>query len=288
MSKSQMVLAVLVGVLVLILSWRLLPSGPSRASLVEIALSSEDPVERQKAALALIELDNAPDPMEELITKSKDPAVRAICLQGMGDSNDFGAVNALLKALEDDSPLVRSSAAGSLGRIMRRPTHFPYEGTDDERRAAVDEIRRRWETLVRLGLVEELAKATSLSYFYDQHTGEVFEAPSHMPDAFELPSGPYQGMPAAVRANVFTKGDSRDPTQRFVGWLSVYDEILKEHGAAVPAKPSADSDSTLVRRPDDANWVYASSPAGMKMQDAVFTTNSRKSSGFVRPCLPGK
>jgi hypothetical protein len=190
--------------------------------------------------------------------------------------------------LEDSNATVRASAVNALDRLMRCRTFIPSEGPEEERRAAIDRARRRWELIEQYGLKEELASATSLAYYYDQHTQTVFEAPSSLPSAVPVPQGPYQGMPAAVRAAVFTAGDSRDPAGWFAGWLSVDDYVLEEHGMAVPERP-ADSESTLIKLPGDSDWVYAASPAGQKVVGRALAAGKKTMGKEVWRCpRPGR
>ena len=275
------------GILLILVIWQLLPSGPSRASLKDAALSGEDTTVRQAAALEFIQLNVSSTELMELFGASDDDAVRAICLQGLRETDDFSAFETLFAALEDESSLVRASAAGALGRLMRCPLNFSFDADEAKRREAITQTRRRWDVLVRYELLDELAQASSLAYFYDQHTGEVFAAPAHLPDLFELPSGPYQGMPAAVRAEVFAQGGCGDTATHFVGWLTAGEQLLSEHGVALPTPPAAEVESTLLKRPSDTRWVYAGSPEGIALQESVHTSGA-SSASFARPCMPGR
>jgi hypothetical protein len=285
--RSPVTLCAAGGLLLIAVIWQFLPSGPSRRALRDAALHADDPAARQMAALQFIELEVSQDELHELFSASTDPAVRAICVQGMGDADDQAAVETLFAAMEDDSPLVSASAAGSLGRLMRCRIDFPTDGNDALRSAAIAQARQRWDTLIRYELLDELAAASSLAYFYDQHTGEVFAAPAQLPDVFDLPAGPYQGMPAAVRAEVFAPGGCGEASRHFVGWLTAGDQLLKEHGVALPAPPGEEVESTMLKRPDAESWVYAASPEGIALQESVYNSQPASAS-FARPCRPGE
>jgi hypothetical protein len=283
---------IVLGVLVILLGgmliWQAFPGGVSRDSLVATALSGEDSAERQQAALQLVALDGDRAELKQILGGSNDPAVRMIAIQAMADTRDPDLIEELFELANDDNLSVRASASGGLDRLLRRPNHIPVEGTAAQRAAAIAAAKERWKLIKAYGLKDELAKATSVSYFYDQHTQQIFEAPSHMPSAFELPAGPYQGMPAAVKAAVLTSGNADNPSQRFVGWLAIDDHIYEEHGGTLPAKP-ADSESKLICRPGDTTWVYAASSEGRNLVDAALADASRKLGRKVsRSLAPGR
>lgn len=272
----------------MIATWRLFFSAPSPATLTEQALNAEDSATRQQAALGLIATDEPQDFVQRVLVESNDPAVRAIAIQGVGESGDTAAVDGLIKELGSKSQATQASAAGALSKLLRYDVEYPVGASASERRLAATEIRDTWEKLKRYELVEELANTTSLHYFFDQKRGEIFAAPSHMPDAFDLPGGRYQGMPAAVRARVFSRADCDDPDQQFVGWLVVPASILTQYSVALPAGgPPGDTLDLLIRRPQDQDWVYISSPLGEQIIFGVYGSED-ESDRPTQPCLPKK
>jgi len=59
-------------------------------------------------------------------------------------------------------------------------------------------------------------------YFYDLNTKELFAVPAETRPPIETASGPYQGMPAGVKAHVFMQGE-RD---YFIGYLETAVDAL--------------------------------------------------------------
>ncbi|MCA9270633.1 MAG: hypothetical protein KDA41_19260, partial [Planctomycetales bacterium] len=105
----------------------------------------------------------------------------------------------------------------------------------------------------------------SMIYCYDQNTGELFEAPDAATPPLETASGPHRGMPAGVKAVVFSCGRCADPAQRFVGWLEAPVGDVPALQAPPPRADNAtgEGSDTVIRRPDDDRWIYADSPAGL-------------------------
>ncbi len=60
-------------------------------------------------------------------------------------------------------------------------------------------------------------------WFYDLQSGELYVMPGDVLAMADAPSGPNQGVEAAV----FSCGDCDDPSQRFIGYLVFYTDYYK-------------------------------------------------------------
>ncbi|MHC4175981.1 MAG: hypothetical protein ACYSWU_00645 [Planctomycetota bacterium] len=111
---------------------------------------------------------------------------------------------------------------------------------------------------------------TTMAYFYDQNTGQLFEVPADTVGPIETDSGPYRGMPAGVRAYVFACGQCSDESLRFVGHLEApVDAVPADAIAGQPASEGEDAEGEdmVIRRPADEKWVYPSSREGKAIID---------------------
>jgi hypothetical protein len=129
----------------------------------------------------------------------------------------------------------------------------------------------------------------SMVYFYDQNSGELFEVPAGLGGPMTTSTGSFRGMPAGVRAIVFSCGRCGDANQRFIGWLEAPSTAIEASGRSLPSRPlSFDedlTDSTLViRTPDDDRWHYFDSETGSRI---VQRAHSRcTGGGALKYCEP--
>lgn len=114
-------------------------------------------------------------------------------------------------------------------------------------------------------------------YFYDLNKGEVFVGDDCLPPV-PAPSGPIDGKPAGVIANVFSCGDCADASTRFVGYLETIDEKFRAgvdptiargyYNAPSPTVVPGLTEATLVKLPEDKTWVSKSSADGAAVMSA--------------------
>jgi hypothetical protein len=110
---------------------------------------------------------------------------------------------------------------------------------------------------------------TAMSYYFDQNTGKLFEAPADSPAAIETGSGPFRGMPAGVRAHVFAYDDAPNP-ERFVGWIEAPPDAVPPESIEPGEKAGSDGETpVLIRRTTDARWVFADGAKGRAIVSAV-------------------
>jgi len=102
------------------------------------------------------------------------------------------------------------------------------------------------------------------AYYYDQNTGELFALPADTIGPVETPSGPYRGMPAGVRAHVFSWGPYRRGSEKIIGWLQVPTDAVPadQRPAGVEANLETEEDDILIRRVEDDRWFHPNSPEG--------------------------
>lgn len=112
------------------------------------------------------------------------------------------------------------------------------------------------------------------SWFYDQNSGELFLASVQEAGPISAPSGPTaKGEPAGVRAHVYSYALNPKQADLFVGFL-------EKPEPDSPTKPSTDitdfsrwAEGKLIRHPDDAKWVTATSAEGADILQALSQPN---------------
>ncbi len=126
------------------------------AELVQTALTGATPDERQLAAAELTEYGSQVLPeLRQVFAQSDMPAVRAICLHGLGNVYDYDSLELFFAALDDESPLVRARAAAVLERLLGRRFGFNAHAGEAERRRTVDRMRQEWNGIKDSGLIDQ-------------------------------------------------------------------------------------------------------------------------------------
>jgi len=104
-----------------------------------------------------------------------------------------------------------------------------------------------------------------MAYFYDLNTNELIEVPAGTTGPVETDSGPYRGMPAGVRANVYSCGPLMEDTEMFIGYLEVPLEAVPEDQRPPGMKidPEVESTDFVIRRPTDDQWYNPDTEPGL-------------------------
>ena len=76
-------------------------------------------------------------------------------MYGLGMQWDFDSMDLLLKAMEDDSPVVRSRGAGAVARMLSRNRRFQAYGPEADRARIIGFYRADWEQLRSSSYFEE-------------------------------------------------------------------------------------------------------------------------------------
>ena len=131
--------------------WRWMFSGPPRQSpeeLAQIALTGNTPQEREEAAVELAPLGHsAVEHMVRVLSESQTPEVRATMIQGLSVERDFDSMPAFLDALDDESLLVRTRAAGAVQRLLQIDVGYRADAPREKRLAAIKIFREDWEKM---------------------------------------------------------------------------------------------------------------------------------------------
>lgn len=138
--------------------------------------------------------------------------------------------------------------------------------------------------IVGLVLMVVLRPASSTSpvqgkrvWFYDVNTGKLFQGSPKKVGPIAAPSGPASdGKPAGFRAHVYSYRLHPNESELFVGFLEQPDP---DAGGKCSVSDMSDfnkwAQNRLIRRPDDKDWVRATSPEGQAILEEMLRPNKK-------------
>ncbi len=127
--------------------------------LAEVALNGATEDERELAAAELTEYkEESQQFMRDVLSKSQDPKVRAICIHGLGDIYDYESIDIFLAGLEDESSIVRARSAVVVSKLVGRTFRFDPNGNEADRKKQVQAVRKEWNGIKDSGLIEQFVQ----------------------------------------------------------------------------------------------------------------------------------
>lgn len=129
----------------------------------------------------------------------------------------------------------------------------------------------------------------AMAYFYDQNSAKLFEVPAFLEGPLATATGPHHGMPAGVRAIVFSCGSCSDPEKQFVGWLEAPSRAIEAAGQTLPPRPASDIEEyaegslLVIRTLESDRWCYFDSDAGRRIVEEAL---QRCEGQVLRYCEP--
>ena len=150
------------------------------------------------------------------------------------------------------------------------------------------------------------------AYYLDRNTGSVFTANANLYSPIEAPSGPLadDGGPAGVRAIVFACGECGNEEDRFVAYVEMYPEEIKQQLEDMKSQqgqgqgPSGGGggppqfmqmDMLMMNKfisawdadnPTDFRWVHTNAPEGVEIMKRI--REPCEDRARPKPCRPGK
>ena len=105
--------------------------------------------EQEKATQELAERGPAAiGSLRRILAESKSAAVRAIAVQSLGTLGDLQSMPALLDAMDDADPQVRSRAGVAATNLLRGDFRFRTEDAPAKRKAIIHQMREAYDQLV--------------------------------------------------------------------------------------------------------------------------------------------
>lgn len=92
--------------------------------------------------------------MQRVLIESETPEVRAATAAGMGNSGDLQSTPNLLDAMEDESVLVRETAAQAIARLLGWNHDFRADDPIEKRQETIAEYREWWTEFQKSSLYE--------------------------------------------------------------------------------------------------------------------------------------
>jgi HEAT repeat protein len=123
--------------------------GPANITLLEKGLSDSRPAVREASAVALGRCDPqvpiVAAGLIKLLNEDDTAAVRAAAATALGTRKVRDAVPALIEALSDESPDVRSRAGAAIQQISGRAFGFPVYAPPEAREVVIQNIEDWWK-----------------------------------------------------------------------------------------------------------------------------------------------
>ncbi|MCG8585699.1 MAG: hypothetical protein MI757_13410 [Pirellulales bacterium] len=198
-------------------------------------------------------------------------------------TGDREQIDGYVDQLGAESLEARRDAVDALAESLKSKIYFDPAAPAEQRQRQLDDVRRMWTNLKRRDLVEAVQNHAPLQYFFDLNTGELFEE-RHAVGPVETDSGPYNGMPAGVRAIVFACHDCSSIDDRFVGWLELRSMTVREYGVDV-AEQSLEGleEAIFIRSPNGGPWVAMFSDQGKVIIEQAHRCANRRVPLLCRP-----
>jgi hypothetical protein len=150
----------LFGILVLVYGIRFFFGGEKEYTandLAEIAITSSDKDERQRAAARISEAgDGAVEALKRVLNEADDESVRGIAMYGLAETYDYDSMPLVLEGLEDPSFDVRWNAGRACQRMLNLK-NFEYNAAEppESQKRQIERITTEWNELKKSGLLDE-------------------------------------------------------------------------------------------------------------------------------------
>lgn len=121
----------------------------ANVELLEKGLADARPEIREASAIALGRLDVKmavrTEGLIRILDTDESASARMAAATALGQRKVRDGMPALIAALEDDDPEVRSRAAGAIREISGKPFGFPSRGDPEARAAIIKQIKAWWQ-----------------------------------------------------------------------------------------------------------------------------------------------
>jgi hypothetical protein len=121
------------------------PTGPTPVELANAALSAPTLAEKTAAAAKLADYgDAALTSLRCVASESTEPAVKAVCLEGLANLWDYESMDQFLELAETGPERVRGRAAQAAMQLTGRQRPYLSSASEAERRLLVRHMRDDW------------------------------------------------------------------------------------------------------------------------------------------------
>jgi hypothetical protein len=121
---------------------------PAPAELAQAALSAPTLSEQTAAAAQLADYgDAALDALRQVVAATTQPAVKAVCVEGLAKLWDYQSMDLFLELAEHGPPQVRGRAAQVFMRMTGRQRPYFAGASPAERQILIRHMRADWEEI---------------------------------------------------------------------------------------------------------------------------------------------
>ena len=138
-------LVAIAGILLLGVIWRYSSAGADPSAATRVLAQEDDLVRAQQRVLALTRAgrDSLPE-LRQMLADATEPAIRAVCLQGLGDLYDYESLEAIIDGLEDPDVEVRTRAKAQVERMIGYRIGYDPDAPAAKRKELADFYRQEW------------------------------------------------------------------------------------------------------------------------------------------------
>ncbi len=156
LTRKQIIVGAILAVLLIVavgeylyLYGPLADGEPSAEELAKTAIEAPQADEREKAVLRLGAKGRVAVPqLREVLSSAREPQVKAAAIRSLGHNYDYQSVPAMLKGLDDPSPLVRARSHAALVKVLGvKAIDYDVHAPPAQRRRMVEFYRDQWEGL---------------------------------------------------------------------------------------------------------------------------------------------
>jgi len=147
-ARVLLALVVIIGIGSALSRWRQVEPRPSPDELARAALNAPSVDEQTAAAVKLADYgEEALAALRRVARETTEPAVKAVCLEGLAKLWDYQSMDLFLELAETGPPRVRGRAAQVAMRMTGRQRPYFASAPEAERRLLVRHMRADWDEI---------------------------------------------------------------------------------------------------------------------------------------------
>ena len=148
MNRKNAVIIAVIGMLAIVAIWRMAFSRPSGVGPDASGQINGEVVQQQQEIVRLARRgQSARAEIRQILAEAEQPDVKAVAIQCLAELYDYESMDTILRALEDESPIVRRRAKAAAARMTGYDLVADPDGSEAERRKIIAFYHDQWSRL---------------------------------------------------------------------------------------------------------------------------------------------